>query len=114
MDDLLLLINIVVFFSFGIVYFSKIENHFDYLKNINPNKYKDATSLMDATRRSIHIDIDELFILALPIFINRHKEIENKNIRLQALSKKIIKECYLIWSFVTFFILLNLIIHNLK
>jgi hypothetical protein len=112
MDGLIPTIFVVFMFGFAIIYAIKMDHHFDYYKLIFPEKFKDATSFTDSMQKFIFIDLDLLLSIMLPIFINRYKEIEEQNIKVKDLSKKIIRECYLTWMIGISFFMFILIIYN--
>ena len=101
----LFIIKIVALFCFGIFYFSKMENHFSYIKIIHPDKYQDVNSLFDATKKFVFIDITTLLIVVIPFYFNRNREIERKNIQALQVSRKIILDCILTWFFLILLII---------
>jgi hypothetical protein len=102
-------IRVILFFGFGIAIFSKIEHHFSYLKEIYPEKFKNATSLWDATSKFIFIDLGAFYQMIIPIFYKRYRELEIGDVNIQKLTEKIIRECYLTWLFLLLFILFSII-----
>ena len=62
-------------------------------------------------QKFVFIDLDLLLSMMIPIFINRYQEIEEHNIKAKQLTKKIIRECYLIWLIGLSFLLFILVIY---
>ena len=87
----------MLFFIFVILMALKMEDHFSYLKMLDPKKYDRFSSLVDVQRKMSFIGMDVSFIVFVPVFINRNLQAELNDPKLKNIGHKIQKRCYQLW-----------------
>jgi hypothetical protein len=104
--DFVFVIQVILFFSFGLFYFAKVSNHLEYLKKIYPHEFEKNFRFVDYSFKDWYIPTFWFPVVMFPFFFNKKKELEINDFKLRALSKKIIRQCYLTWLTLGLFILL--------
>ena len=109
--DFIVVIQVILFFSFGLFFFAKVANHLEYLKKIYPHEFEKKIPFVDYAYQEWYIPPNYFLIVIVPFFLDKKNELEVNDFRLRALSKKIIRQCYLTWLTFAVFIL-SLVIFN--
>jgi hypothetical protein len=99
-------LHFLIFFIVIFLFVIKIEDHFSYLRILNPEKLGKYNSLLDAQRKLKFIGFRFSFIVMAPFFLGRNRQLENHDNKLNQLAKKIQIRCYQIWvtllAYITF------------
>ena len=96
----------ISFISMGI----KIENHFEYLKKLNPQKLSEYNSWVDLSKKTIWNNklSEEWVIMQSPWFGGRNTLVESGDENLKNLAVKIIRQLIISYaSFVLFIIIVT-------
>lgn len=110
MDTFLIILYFLLFLGLIIFISKKIEDHFSYYKILHPDKFGKYNSYIHMQSKMVFKYQDYRFMMFIPYFFGRRRDLEENNHQLKRLGNKINKSCNIIYILLIFIVILSFIV----
>lgn len=104
MSTVIIIIAFISFFGLLISASYKMENYMDYLRLLNPEKFKGINSFKDAQLKLSNEDSTIAYAIFAPVFKRRNKIKEGEDQQVSLAAKRVVHSIYSFWIFAITFV----------